>query len=96
MHRYDAAGNEIRWTDSAGREMAFEYDGHHNCTAERRTDGLQVREHRSVYDWMGRLALSREADGQEIRYAYGAHGREEETGTARSIAMTAVEGSRVL
>ena len=32
----------------------------------------------------GRLALSREADGQEIRYAYGAHGREEETGTARS------------
>ena len=24
------------------------------------------------------------ADGQEIRYAYGAHGREEETSTARS------------
>ena len=49
-----------------------------------RTDGSGTVQEENRYLPDGRLALSREADGQEIRYAYGVHGREEETGTARS------------
>lgn len=49
-----------------------------------RTDGSGTVQEENRYLPDGRLAFSREADGQEIRYAYGAHGREEETSTARS------------
>ena len=49
-----------------------------------RTDGSGTVQEENRYLPDGRPALSREADGQEIRYAYGAHGREEETSTARS------------
>ena len=49
-----------------------------------RTDGSGTVQEENRYLPDGRLALSREADGQEIRYAYGAHGREEETSTARN------------
>ena len=48
-----------------------------------RTDGSGTVQEENRYLPDGRLALSKEADGQEIRYAYGAHGREE-TSTARS------------
>ena len=48
-----------------------------------RTDGSGTVQEENRYLPDGRLAFSREADGQEIRYAYGAHGREE-TSTARS------------
>ena len=48
-----------------------------------RTDGSGTVQEENRYLPDGRPALSREADGQEIRYTYGAHGREEETGTAR-------------
>lgn len=74
VHRYDAAGNEILRTDSAGRETAYEYDGHHNRTAERMADGLQVRENRSVYDWMGRLTETADAEGNRTQYRYGEAG----------------------
>ena len=49
-----------------------------------RTDGSGTVQEENRYLPDGRLAFSREADGQEIRYTYGAHGREEETSTARS------------
>lgn len=49
-----------------------------------RTDGSGTVQEENQYLPDGRSALSREADGQENRYAYGAHGREEETSTARS------------
>ena len=49
-------------------------DGHHNRTAERMTDGLQVRENRSVYDWMGRLTETADAEGNRTQYQYGEAG----------------------
>ncbi|WP_147525354.1 DUF6531 domain-containing protein, partial [Acetivibrio ethanolgignens] len=74
VHRYDAAGNEILRTDSAGRETAYEYDGHHNRIAERMADGLQVRENRSAYDWMGRRTEAVDGEGNRTQYQYGETG----------------------
>ena len=40
----------------------------------RGTDGLQIRENRSVYDWMGRLTESVDAEGNRTQYQYGEAG----------------------
>lgn len=60
----------------------YGYDVYGRLLTRTDASGTVQEENRYLPD--GRLALSKEADGQEIRYAYGAHGREEETGTARS------------
>ena len=59
----------------------YRYDVYGRLLTRTDASGTVQEENRYLPD--GRLALSREADGQEIRYAYGAHGREE-TSTARS------------
>ena len=70
MHRYDAAGNEILRTDSAGRETAYEYDERHHRIAERKRDGegnLLKKVHPNAYD----RYLD---DGEGILYEYDSDG----------------------
>lgn len=68
--QYDEADNLLSETDNAGGQTVYEYDAYHNRIMERTGDGVQVREKRFVYDWMGRITETVDGAGNRTQYQY--------------------------